>query len=60
MFERPHRKLLDLIGKACCIDWSRASLDSASIPAKRGEKADLNPVVPGQIRLQAAHRSLLC
>jgi transposase len=31
-----HRTLLDRLGAAGQIDWSRASLDSASIPAKRG------------------------
>jgi transposase len=32
-----HRVLLDRLGEAGQIDWSRASLDCASIPAKRGE-----------------------
>ena len=31
-----HRTLLDRLGDADRIDWSRASLDSASVPAKRG------------------------
>jgi transposase len=31
-----HRVLLDRLGEAGQIDWSRASLDCASIPAKRG------------------------
>jgi len=31
-----HRVLLNELGKAGSIDWSRASLDSASVPAKRG------------------------
>ncbi|HYN87281.1 MAG TPA: IS5 family transposase [Ardenticatenaceae bacterium] len=31
-----HRTLLDRLGEADRIDWSRASLDSASIPAKKG------------------------
>ena len=31
-----HRALLDQLGEADRIDWSRASLDSASLPAKRG------------------------
>lgn len=38
VFERLHRALLDRLGKAGRIDWSRASLDSASIPAKRGAR----------------------
>src|SRR5215204_2344315 len=33
-----HRVLLDLLGKADRIDWERASLDSASVPAKRGAR----------------------
>ena len=36
VWERLHRTLLDRLGEADRIDWSRASLDSASIPAKRG------------------------
>jgi transposase len=36
VWERLHRELLDRLGNADQIDWSRASLDSASIPAKRG------------------------
>jgi transposase len=31
------RLLLDKLGRLGLIDWSRASVDSASIPAKRGE-----------------------
>ena len=38
VFERLHRALLDRLGKAGRIDLSRASLDSASISAKRGER----------------------
>src|SRR5687767_228493 len=36
VWERLHHELLDRLGGAGQIDWSRASLDSASIPAKRG------------------------
>jgi transposase len=36
VWRRLHRMLLDELGKAGLIDWSRASLDSASVPAKRG------------------------
>jgi transposase len=35
-WERLHRTLLERLGEADLIDWERASLDSASIPAKRG------------------------
>lgn len=33
---RLHRKLLDKLGAADRIDWSRAAVDSRSLPAKRG------------------------
>jgi transposase len=36
VWDRLHHVLLDRLGEAGHIDWSRASLDSASIPAKRG------------------------
>ena len=36
VWHRLYRVLLDEVGKAGLIDWSRASLDSAAIPAKRG------------------------
>jgi transposase len=36
VWERLHQTLLDRLGETGQIDWSRASLDSASIPAKRG------------------------
>lgn len=39
VWDRLHRELLDRLGEADRIDWSRAALDSASIPAKRGANA---------------------
>jgi transposase len=36
VWERLHQTLLDRLGEAGQVDWSRASLDSASLPAKRG------------------------
>ena len=36
VWERLHQVLLDRLGEAEQIEWERASLDSASIPAKRG------------------------
>ena len=36
VWERLHLALLDRLGEADQIDWERASVDSASIPAKRG------------------------
>lgn len=38
VFGKLHRALLDRLGKAGRIEWSRACLDSASIPAKKGKK----------------------
>jgi transposase len=38
VWERLHQTLLDRLGATDRIDWSRASLDSASIPAKRGAR----------------------
>ena len=36
MWEELHRVLLNRLGETDRIDWDRASLDSASVPAKRG------------------------
>jgi transposase len=36
VWEELHRALLDRLGEADRIDWERASLDSASVPAKSG------------------------
>ena len=38
VWRRLHRVLLDRLGEADRIDWERACLDSASVPAKRGAK----------------------
>jgi transposase len=38
VWARLHRVLLDRLGRANAIDWSRCSLDGASVPAKRGAK----------------------
>jgi transposase len=38
VWERLHRRLLDRLGEADQIDWERASLDSASVPAPGGPK----------------------
>ena len=46
-----HRGLLDRLGSADLIDWSRACLDSRLVPAKRGAK------LPGRIRRIAARRA---
>ena len=39
LWDALHHTLLDRLGEADQIDWSRASLDSARIPAKRGASA---------------------
>ncbi len=36
VWDRLHRALLDRLGEADQIDWERACLDSASVPAKKG------------------------
>ena len=37
VWERIHQVLLDELGKRDKIDWERASLDSSTVPTKRGE-----------------------
>ena len=39
VWDRLHRTLLDRLGRTDRIDWSRASLDSRLVPAKRGAKS---------------------
>jgi transposase len=51
VWDRLHRVLLDRLGGADRIDWSRAALDSASVPAKRGASR------PGPTRRIAANRA---
>src|SRR5688500_4570924 len=51
VWERLHQVLLDRLGEADRIDWSRASLDRASLPAKRGAKR------PGRIQRIRANRA---
>lgn len=51
VWERLHQKLLDRLGDADRIDWSRACLDSASIPANKGA------LRPGRIRRIARNRA---
>lgn len=47
----PHRVLLERLHAAGAIDWSRASLDSASVRARRGARK------PGRTRPTAASRA---
>src|ERR671910_623823 len=51
VWEGLHRALLDRLGIADEIDWSRASVDSRLVPAKRGAK------LRGRIRRIAARRA---
>lgn len=51
VWERLHQELLRRLRQADKLDWSRAALDSASVPAKRGAKK------PGRIRRIAANRA---
>jgi transposase len=51
VWQRLHQALLNQLGDADKIDWSRASLDSASVPAKRGANA------PARIQRIAAKRA---
>jgi len=43
VWEKLHRVLLDRLGEADEIDWERASLDSASVPAKGGRENRQEP-----------------
>ncbi len=51
VWERLHHVLLDRLGQADQLDWSRASVDSASVPAKKGA------LQPGRIQRIAANRA---
>jgi transposase len=51
VWEELHRVLLDRLGQADEIDWERASLDSASVPAKGGAKK------PARIRQIGVNRA---
>ncbi len=52
VWERLHRALLDRLGRANAIDFSRACLDSASVPAKRGARrpAPTRRIAAGRVR----------
>jgi transposase len=51
VWQRLHQVLLDRLGEADRIDWSRASLDSSSVPAEKGA------MKPGRIQRIAANRA---
>jgi transposase len=48
VWEKLYTKLLNWLGDQAAIDWSRASVDSLSIRAKRGEQTGPNPVDGGK------------
>jgi transposase len=56
VWERLHKVLLDRLGEADRMDWERASLDSASIPAKRGAR---KPATIRRIREKRARSATL-
>jgi transposase len=51
VWRRLERELLNRLGDADQIDWSRAAVDSTSVPANRGAKR------PGRVRRIAANRA---
>jgi transposase len=48
VFERLHDQLLDRLGAQGLVDWSRASLDTMSVRAKRVDHVGANPVDRGK------------
>jgi transposase len=48
VFEQLHLDILDRLGEQGRLDWSRASVDSASVRAKRGDHVGANPVDRGK------------
>ena len=56
VWERLHRVLLDRLGAADQIDWGRTSLDSATVPAKRGAR---RPARIQRIRANRARSAML-
>ena len=51
VWRRLHQALLNHLGEADRIDWSRASLDSSAVPAEKGA------LRPGRIRRISANRA---
>ena len=54
VFERLQELLLDELGEAGGLDWSRISVDSVSLRAVRGGPVWRKPGRPGQAWVQAA------
>jgi len=51
VWERLHERLLNWLGDEAAIDWSRASVDSLSVRAKKGEsrQAETRPTVASPV-----------
>ena len=54
VWEELHRVLLNRLGEADRIDWERVSPDSASVPAKRGDKEPARIRQIGERRARSA------
>jgi len=54
VWEELHRVLLNRLGEADRIDWDRVSPDSASVPAKRGDKEPARIRQIGERRARSA------
>src|SRR5437868_3993090 len=59
VWHRLHLALLDRLGEADRIDWSRASLDAASIPAKRGAASPRRSAGTRRIAAKRARSAIL-
>jgi transposase len=57
VWEGLHRALLDRLGEAGRIDWSRVSVDSSTIPAKGAKRGGHRPRRSGRTRPIAASRA---
>jgi transposase len=57
VWEELHRVLLDRLGEADRIEWERASLDSASVPAKRGAKGPARRIKANRARSATLFRT---
>lgn len=59
VWTRLHRVLLDRLGAAAQIDWSRAALDAATIPAKGVKKGRREPAPTRRIKANRARSAML-
>jgi len=56
VWRKVHQRLLDVLGEADLIDWSRAAIDASSVPAPGGAK---RPVRIPQIAANRARSAIL-